>query len=96
LTNTEILGEFYCAVLSQPAQKLYCAIWHMMATKQATELWLPDAEASTRSRVLIQHIPAAQSELANGGLMLLVPGVTQVHYRFVEDPSDPDSIGAEA
>jgi hypothetical protein len=92
----EILSEFHIEMLSLNAVKMYVAIWNYMASRNVTCVSMDDAEASRRSRVLLQHITAAQSELASANLMLLIPGERQTRYTFVADPDDPDSVGAEA
>jgi hypothetical protein len=57
-----------------------------MGSRNATEIWLTDEDASCRARVLLKDIPAAQSELATARLMELVPGDGQTRYTFVDDP----------
>ena len=85
-TTLQPLSEFHLEMLSPNAAKLYQAIWLRMSSRNATTIMLDDAEASRRSRVLMQHIPAAQSELAKAGLFIMVPGINMTRYEFVSDP----------
>jgi len=82
---SEYLNEFYQQMLSQPAQKVYCAVAHLLKDRKQTSIWLDDAQVSRRSRVLIQYIPGAQSEIARAGLMHLEPGLNAVKYELVTE-----------
>jgi hypothetical protein len=86
LTAEEILSEYHRQLLSPSAVRLYVAVWFRMGSRNATEVWLTDEDASCRARVLLEDIPAAQSELANARLMELVPGDGKTRYTFVDDP----------
>ena len=81
LTAEEILSEYPRKLLSPNAVRLYVAAWFRMGSRNATEI-------SCRARILLQDIPAAQSELAKARLMEIVPGDGQTRYTFVDDP-DP-------
>jgi hypothetical protein len=81
----ELLSPWHKEILSTNAQKLYCAVWSVMKDRNAQSTWMDDAQASRRSRVLIQHIPGAQSELVRAGLMHLEPGENQTKYEFVAE-----------
>ena len=69
--------------LSPNAQKVYCAVAHLLRDRNATSIWLDDAQVSRRAKVLIQFIGPAQSELARAGLLHLDPGETQTRYELV-------------
>jgi hypothetical protein len=86
LTAEEILSEYHRKLLSPNAVRLYVAVWFRMGSRNATEIWLTDEDASCRARILLQDIPAAQSELAKARLMEIVPGDGQTRYTFVDDP----------
>ena len=86
LTAEEILSEYHRQLLSPSAVRLYVAVWFRMGSRNATEVWLTDEDASCRARVLLEDIPAAQSELAKARLMEIVPGDGQTRYTFVDDP----------
>src|SRR5271154_3855332 len=86
LTAEEILSEYHRQLLSPNAVRLYVAVWFRMGSRNATEVWLTDEDASSRARILLKDIPAAQSELAKARLMELVSGDGQTRYTFVEDP----------
>ena len=86
LTAEEILSEYHRKLLSPNAVRLYVAAWFRMGSRNATEIWLNDEDASCRARILLQDIPAAQSELAKARLMEIVPGDEQTRYTFVDDP----------
>jgi hypothetical protein len=88
LTAEEILSEYHRELLSPNAVRLYVAIWFRMGSRNATEIWLSDEDASCRARILLKDIPAAQSELVTARLMELVPGDGQTRYTFVDDPED--------
>mgnify|MGYP001477620190 CR=1 FL=1 len=88
------LSEWHLEMLSPNAAKLYQTIWARMARKNLTTIVLDDAEASRRARVLMHHIPAAQSELARANLLEMSPGVGLTKYTFVSDPGN-ESIEAE-
>jgi hypothetical protein len=66
LTAEDILSEYHRKLLSPNAVRLYVAVWFRMGSRNATEIWLTDEDASCRARILLQDIPAAQSELAKG------------------------------
>jgi hypothetical protein len=85
-THVQPLSEFHLEMLSANAAKLYEAVWSRMASKNVSEIWMDDTEASRRSRVALQFIGAAQSELARSGLFAMTPGLRQVKYEFVSDP----------
>jgi hypothetical protein len=85
----ELLSPWHKEILSTNAQKLYCAVWSVMKDRNTQSTWMDDAQASRRSRVLIQHIPGAQSELVRSGLMHLEPGENQTKYEFVADGAEP-------
>lgn len=84
----ELLSPWHREILSTEAQKLYCAVWGVMKDRNAQSTWMDDAQASRRSRVLIQYIPGAQSELVRAGLMHLKPGENQTKYEFVADVAE--------
>ena len=86
LTAEDILSEYHRKLLSPNAVRLYVAVWFRMGSRNATEIWLTDEDASCRARILPQDIPAAQSELAQATLMEIVPGDGQTRYTFVDDP----------
>jgi|ERR1700730_4478313 len=86
LTAEDILSECHRKLLSPNAVRLYVAVWFRMGSRNATEIWLTDEDASCRARILLQDIPAAQSELAKATLMEIVPGDGQTRYTFVDDP----------
>jgi hypothetical protein len=86
LTAEDILSECHRKLLSPNAVRLYVAVWFRMGSRNATEIWLTDEDASCRARILLQDIPAAQSELAKTTLMEIVPGDGQTRYTFVDDP----------
>src|ERR1700685_2210852 len=69
LTAEEILSEYHRQLLSPSAVRLYVAVWFRMGSRNATEVWLSDEDASCRARILLKDIPAAQSELAKAKLM---------------------------
>jgi hypothetical protein len=80
----QILSPWHREILSGPAQKLYEAVWHQMRIKCVTTIWLNDIEASRRARVLIQFIPAARTELIDGGLVECQQGIRQWSYTYLE------------
>jgi hypothetical protein len=80
LDVSEYLNEGHIETLSPNAQKVYCAVAYLLKDRNATEIWLDDAQVSRRARVLIQFIGSAQSELARAGLLHLVPGDNQTKY----------------
>ena len=86
LTAKDILSEYHRQLLSPGAVRLYVAVWFRMGSRNATEVWLTDQDASCRARILLKDIPAAQSELAKARLMEIVPGDGQTRYTFVDDP----------
>jgi hypothetical protein len=87
---SEILNNWHREILSGHAQKLYEAVWHQMRIKGATTIWLGDAEASRRSRMLIQHIPAARTELIDIGLLQCWQGNRQWSYEYIEQTDAQD------
>ena len=86
LNAAGILSEYHRKLLSPNAVRLYVAVWFRMGSRNATEIWLTDEDASCRARILLQDVPAAQSELAKAKLMEIVPGDGQTRYAFVDDP----------
>ena len=89
LTAEDVLSEYHRKLLSPNAvRRLYVAVWFRMRSRNATEVWLTDEDASCRARILLKDIPAAQSELATARLMELVSCDGQTRYTFVDDP-DP-------
>jgi hypothetical protein len=89
LTAEDVLSEYHRKLLSPNAvRRLYVAVWFRMRSRNATEIWLTDEDASCRARILLQDIPAAQSELAKATLMEIVPGDGQTRYTSVDDPEN--------
>ena len=86
VTPIQPLSEFHLEMLSQNAVKLYQAVWSRMSRLSTTVVVLNNAEASRRSRVLMLHLGAAQSELASANLFLMAPGGSATRYEFVADP----------
>jgi hypothetical protein len=86
LTAEEILSEHHRQLLGPHAVRLYVAVWFRMRSRNATEVWLTDEDASCRARILLKDIPSAQSELAQARLLELVSGEGQTRYTFVDDP----------
>jgi hypothetical protein len=70
------------------AQKVFCAVAHLLKDRKQTYIWLDDAQVSRRSRVLIQFIPGAQSEIARAALMHLEPGLNSVKYELITEDED--------
>jgi hypothetical protein len=90
----DILSSWHREILSPNAVKLYEACWHRMRIKGRTELWMDDEEASTRARVLIQHIPAARTELVNLGLLECRQGLRQWRFAYIEQ-TEPNEANSE-
>ena len=84
-TPEEVLNDWYRSTLSPNAIKLYEAVWLRMASRGATVVSLSNDDASRRARVTLQHLPAAQSELFNAGLLLMDPGTHTTQYTFVDE-----------
>lgn len=82
----EILSPSHLENLSPAAIRLYAAAWNKMSFRQVTQIWMDDTEASIRSRVPLEVLRSAQSELARSGLLLLISGETKTWYEFIEDP----------
>jgi hypothetical protein len=70
------------------------AIWFKMGSRNATQVWLTDEEASCRARIPLHDIPGAQFELARTRLLKLFPGDGQTRYTFVDDPDNLTSSTA--
>jgi hypothetical protein len=81
----EILSAWHREILSSNATQLFTAVWYKARNSGQKTVWLGDAEASQRARILIQYIPGAQSEIARAGLMHLVPGENQTRYELITD-----------
>jgi hypothetical protein len=69
--------------LSENGQKVYRAIMQALTHRNVKSIWMADREISRRSRVFIQNISAAQSELQRAGLLHLEPGLKHVRYEFL-------------
>jgi hypothetical protein len=54
LTAEEILSEYHRQLLSPSAVRLYVAVWFRMGSRNATEVWLTDEDASCRARIFTQ------------------------------------------
>jgi hypothetical protein len=95
ITPESVLSEFHLAMLSQNAQKLYLAVWKIMAERGQTLVRASDDLVSVKSRVELKFIPAAQVELARSGLLELLPGDYETQYGYVEqdDPTDDVTAG---
>jgi len=91
ITIEDILSDYHREILSQPAVKLYAAVWFRMGNRGVTEISMPDEEVSVRARVPMDGISKAQSELAMAGLLRIFPSGTEARYRFVPDPDNPDA-----
>jgi hypothetical protein len=81
----QYLSEFHQEMLSLNAQKVFCTVAYLLRDRKQESIWLTDAEVSRRARVLIQFIPAAQSEIARAGLMHLEPGLNAVKYELITE-----------
>jgi hypothetical protein len=81
----EHLSEFHQQRLSLPAQIVFVTVLQLLLDRNAESIWLGDAEVSRRARVLIQFIGPAQTELAQAGLLHLVPGENQTRYELITD-----------
>src|SRR5271156_3299004 len=90
ITIEDILSEYHREILSQPAVKLYAAVWFRMGNRGVTEISMPDEEVSVRARVPINGISKAQSELARAGLLQISPNGNETNYKFISDPDNPD------
>ena len=86
LTAEDILSYYQRQLLTPNAVRLYVAVWFRMGSRNATQVWLTDDEASCRPRIPLLDIPGAQSELARTRLLKLFPGDGQMRYTFVNDP----------
>jgi hypothetical protein len=89
----EHLSESHQEMLSLPAQIVYCTVLQLLKYRNAQSIWMNDAEISRRSRVLIQFIPGAQTELARAGLLFLTPGEKQVRYELITENDAYSSLG---
>jgi len=69
LLPAEILNS-----LSEGAVRLYSKIWHLMAKKQKTEVWVSDNAASVTARVDFDQLASAKSELVRSGLITIRQG----------------------
>jgi hypothetical protein len=85
------LSYYHRQLLTPNAVRLYVAIWFRMGSRNATQVWLTDEEASCRARIPLQDIPGAQSELARTRLLELFPQDGQMRYTFVDDPDNLSS-----
>jgi hypothetical protein len=80
----DILSPWHKEILTPNAVKFYEAAWHRMRIKGQTKIWMDDAEASRRSRILIKFIPTARAELINAGLLRCWQGAQQWQYEYIE------------
>lgn len=77
------LNEFVLSLISANAARVYKAVWEEMSHKNKTELWLSDSDVSRRSRVMIQFIPACQSELLSACPATTKTWVRAMHFTYV-------------
>ena len=82
--ENQILSSLHREILSEPAQKLFVAIWFKVHNTGRTTIWMADAEASRCARVLIELIPGAQIELARAGFVHMSPGERQTSYELID------------
>jgi hypothetical protein len=90
VTADQILTAEHLASLSPNAVKLYLGVWKLMAERGESTVRAKDDLVSRRGRLLLQFIPAAQSELARAGLLILLPGANETSYEYVELDDSPE------
>jgi hypothetical protein len=87
----KILSEFYRSTLSKDAQRVYTSVWFKAAFADVRVRSVTDEKLSVNSRVPIERIPAAQTELEAAGLMR----ITRYRFNAVYEILDTNAVASD-
>ena len=87
MKTAEILPEFYLSYLSPNAQRVYSTIWNRLNNYASDQIWLENSYLIERTRIRVEQLEPALSELSGLRLLEIVPGLIQNRYKIL----DPDA-----
>jgi hypothetical protein len=85
----DILPEVYLTYLSPNAQRLYGTIWNALNGYGSDSIWIKNSHLIERTRIRIEQLDPALSELSSLQLMEITPGLIQNRYRVTDPDVEP-------
>jgi replication initiation and membrane attachment protein DnaB len=90
MKTKELLPEFYLTYLSPNAQRIYGTIWNRLNNYASDQIWLENSYLIERTRIRVEQLDPALSELSGLRLLEIVPGKIQNRYK-ITDPDEQDT-----
>jgi hypothetical protein len=80
----EILPSIIYRTLSKDAQRIFAGVWNRLNNSSVDNIWISNENICRKTRLPLEKLDSALSELSRAGLLEIVPGLVQNRYKILD------------